>query len=140
MKPFNCVVFVAAVAGGAAAWAQTGAKKEAFVSADKATYSEVIPGVTRATVWGDPDKGAHGAFTKFVPGFDAGVHNHTHDLRIVVIKGAYVYKVDGRETRVGPGSFLFIPGGTKHWSGGDAKEGALFYQQGDARFDLNPIK
>jgi len=31
-------------------------------------------------------------------------------------------------------------GGTKHWSGGDAKEGALFYQEGLGKFDINPVK
>jgi len=35
---------------------------------------------------------------------------------------------------------LFIPGGTKHRSGGDPKEGALFYQEGLGKFDLNPVK
>ena len=71
---------------------------------------------------------------------DAGVHTHTNDLRIVVIKGAYLYRADGRETRVGPGGFLFVPGGTKHWSGGDPKDGAQFYQEGLGKFDLIPVK
>ena len=79
-------------------------------------------------------------FSRFAPGFDAGVHSHTSDLRIVVIKGAYLYRADGKETRVGPGDFLFIPGGTKHWSGGDAKDGALFYQDGLGKFDIVPVK
>ena len=57
-----------------------------------------------------------------------------------MIKGAYLYRADGRETRVGPGGFLFVPGGTKHWSGGDPKEGALFYQEGLGKFDLIPVK
>lgn len=138
------LVVTTVVSGCAVAWAQTArptAKKDViFVAADKATYKEVIPGASRATIWGDPDTGPHGAFTKFIPGFDAGMHTHTNDLRIVVIRGAYLYKADGKETRVGPGSFLFSPGGTKHWSGGDPKEGALFYQEGLGKFDLNPVK
>ena len=36
--------------------------------------------------------------------------------------------------------FIRIPGGTKHWSGGDAKEGALFYEEGQGKFDLIPAK
>ncbi len=134
-----------AVAACAIAWPPTAVqgqagKKEVFVSADKATFTEVIPGASRATAWGDPDKGPHGALTKFTPGFDAGTHTHTSDLRIVVIRGAYPYETDAGQTRVGPGSYLFVPGGIKHWSGGDPKEGALFYQEGLGKFDLNPVK
>jgi hypothetical protein len=38
-----------------------------------------------AAIWGDADKGAHATFTKFVPGFDAGVHPPTNDVWIVVV-------------------------------------------------------
>jgi quercetin dioxygenase-like cupin family protein len=54
------------------------------------------------------------------------MHTHTNDVSLVVIKGAYLYKDDVGEKRVGPGEFLFVPGGHKHWSGGDKTEGALF--------------
>jgi quercetin dioxygenase-like cupin family protein len=84
---------------------------------------------------GDPDKGPHATFTKFEPGFDAGMHSHTNDVSIVVIKGAYLYKDEAGEKRVGPGEFLFVPGGHKHWSGGDKTEGALFYEEGPGKFD-----
>ena len=82
----------------------------------------------------------HGTFTKFAPGYDAGMHTHTSDVWLVVIKGAYLYKDDEGEKRVGPGEFLRVPGGHKHWSGGDKAEGALFYQEGSGKFDLIPAK
>ena len=44
------------------------------------------------------------------------------------------------QTRVGGGDFLFVPGGTEHWSGGDRRDGALFYEEGVGKFDLNPVK
>ncbi len=114
-------------------------KKELiFFSAEKAEFKEVVPGSSRAVVWGN-EEGPHGALTRFVPGFDAGMHMHTNDGRIVVIKGAYLYKDASGEKRVGPGDFIWIPGGTKHWSGGDANEGALFYQESSGKFDLVPV-
>lgn len=137
---FLVVAVAAAACAVALAQDQPGKKQAKYVVPEKDGFKEVIPGVSRATAWGDPDAGPHGAFTKFVPGLDAGMHFHTSDLRIVVIKGAYLYKVDGKETRVGPGQFLSVPGGTKHWSGGDPKEGAFFYQEGVGKFDLNPVK
>src|SRR6478736_3869242 len=106
-----------------------------FVSASKAKFEEGPKGVSMAPVWGDDNSGAHATFTKFAPGYDAGMHTHTNDVSIVVIKGAYLYKDEAGEKRVGPGEYLFVPGGHKHWSGGDKTEGALFYQEGSGKFD-----
>ena len=113
-----------------------------FMDAATATYSATggDPGVTSAPIWGDATKGAHATFTKFQPGYDAGMHTHTNDVWLLVIKGAYLYKDENGEKRVGPGDFLSVPGGHKHWSGGDKKEGALFYEEGSAAFDFNPVK
>jgi hypothetical protein len=64
-------------------------KSVIYVTADKATFKQApTGGVSMATLWGDPDKGVHGTFTKFEPGYDAGMHTHTSDVWIVVIKGA----------------------------------------------------
>ena len=116
-------------------------KSVIYVTAEKATYKQApMGGVSMATVWGDPDKGVHGTFTKFVPGYDSGMHTHTNDVWIVGIKGAYLYKDEAGEKRVGPGDFLRVPGGHKHWSGGDKKEGALFYEESSGKFDFIPVK
>ena len=116
-------------------------KKVIFVAAEHATFKHsATAGVSMAVLWGDPDKGAHGTFTKFAPGYDAGMHTHTNDVWVVVIKGAYLYKDDQGEKRVGPGDFIRVPGGHKHWSGGDKAEGALFYEEGSGKFDLIPAK
>lgn len=109
-------------------------------SPDKGTYTEMVPGVTRSVVWGDPTKGAHATYTKFSPGFDAGMHTHTHDVWIVVIKGAYLYRDAAGDKKIGPGEFIRVAAAHPHWSGGDAKEGALFYQESDGSFDLIPAK
>ncbi len=109
------------------------------VSADRADYKEMFPGVSIAVLWGDPEADAHGAFTRFQPGFNAGTHTHTSDVWIVVLKGAYLYRDDSGEKRIGPGDFLRIPGGYQHWSGGDEKDGALFYQEAAGKFDLLPV-
>lgn len=115
-------------------------KKVVFVSADQAKYTAGSKGVSMAKIWGDSDKGAHATFTKFDPGQDNGMHTHTNDVWIVVLKGAYLYKDEAGEKRVAAGDFLRVPGGHKHWSGGDAKEGALFYEEGSGKFDLIPVK
>jgi quercetin dioxygenase-like cupin family protein len=115
-------------------------EKVIFVSADKAKFEATNSGVSMAAIWGDANTGAHGTFTKFAPGYDAGMHTHTNDISIAVVKGAYLYKDDAGEKRVGAGDFLRVPGGHKHWSGGDKKEGALFYEESSGKFDFVPAK
>jgi quercetin dioxygenase-like cupin family protein len=116
-------------------------KNVIYAAAEQATFKQSpMAGVSMAVLWGDPEKGAHGTFTKFAPGYDAGTHTHTSDVWLVVIKGAYLYKDDDGEKRVGPGDFIRIPGGHKHWSGGDKTDGTLFYQEGSGKFDLIPAK
>src|SRR5262249_11502515 len=113
------------------------AKKVVFVSGEKAEDKQMgsTQGVTQALIWGEPSKGSHATFTKFAPGFEAGMHTHTNDVWIVVVKGAYLYKDDAGEKRVGAGDFLRVPGGHMHWSGGDETEGALFYEESSGKFD-----
>ena len=113
-------------------------KKVIFASPSQAKFTATETGPSMVPIWGDANTGAHATFTKFVPGFDAGMHTHTNDVWIVGVKGAYLYKDDAGEKRVGPGDFLRVPGGHKHWSGGDKKEGALFYEESSGKFDLIP--
>jgi quercetin dioxygenase-like cupin family protein len=110
------------------------------VSMDEASFKEVAPGVSRAVLWGDHDKGPYGAFTEFEPEFDSGTNTQTNDIWIVVIQGFYLYKDDAGEKRLGPGDFIRIPGGTKHRSGGDKKWGTVFYEASDGKFDWVPAQ
>ena len=111
-----------------------------FARSRTAKYSQLVPGVASYVAWGDTANGPFGGFTRFRPGYDAGMHTHTADVLLVVLRGAYLYRDDAGAKRVGPGDFIRIPGGHKHWSGGDRKEGALFYQETFGKFDLIPAK
>jgi hypothetical protein len=63
------------------------------------------------------DKGPYGAFVKLVPGHSDGLHTHTNASRMVVLKGAYVFKPEGgAEQRVGP-AVSSVPGGNRHATG-----------------------
>jgi hypothetical protein len=47
--------------------------KVIFASADQASFTATPGGgPSMAAIWGDANQGAHGTFTKFAPGFDAG--------------------------------------------------------------------
>ena len=98
--------------------------------------------ITLAQLFGDSNADApHGEFITFPPNFDAGGwHVHTNTVNLVVLKGAYIYRDENGERRVGVGEFIRIPGGHRHWSGSDAKEGAVFYMHQEARMDQRPAQ
>jgi quercetin dioxygenase-like cupin family protein len=140
-------IFAAAAAGALSAVAAFGVAHSGdsagpvHVDPAAATYKELVPGAWQSVVWGDPTTGAHGAFTKFAPNFATGLHTHTNDLRIVVVKGAYVYKPEqGDAIRVTPGQYLLLPGGVRHSTGSDATQETVFYQEADGKFDLNLVE
>ena len=118
---------------------KSAAEEVILVSAHDAVYQAAAPHAAKAVIWGNAETGPHGAFTRFDAGADAGWHTHADDDWIVVLEGAYVYRDEAGEKRVGPGHFIRIPGGIEHRSGGDADEGALFYEESSGRFDLMPV-
>ena len=115
-------------------------KEPVLVESGKADFKQIVPGVKKKILWGDHDKGPYGAFTKFDPGLANPLHTHSSEVRIIVLQGAYIYKPQsGPERRVGPGSYISIPAGDMHVSGGDPKEGALFYEESPGKFDLKLV-
>jgi len=43
-------------------------KDAVVVDSSKADFKEVVPGVSKALLWGDPDKGPYATFTRLVAG------------------------------------------------------------------------
>jgi len=135
--------FVLVLAGlvflGAAASAQKNIKKEAILWAAEDLKWEPLagapPGVMSVMLWGDNTKGAYGGFTKFPAGFKAPLHYHTDATKIVVIKGAYTF--NGK--KYGPGSYVYVPAGVKHESGGVEDSESIFFIEQAGKFDLNPV-
>jgi quercetin dioxygenase-like cupin family protein len=107
-----------------------------ILKTDSLAWKEVRPGATMATLWGDPDKGPSGTFTRFTPGFKIGLHHHSSDLRIIVIEGVYILGSPEREKLAGPGSYVFEPAGYKHTTAADPKQGCLIYTESQGKFDV----
>ncbi|HEX4439798.1 MAG TPA: DUF4437 domain-containing protein [Thermoanaerobaculia bacterium] len=100
------------------------------------------PGVKIADVSGDHTKGAFSAFFKFPAGFSAPLHTHTNAMKLVVISGTVVQQPEGKpEFRLGPGSYLFQPGGDyKHTTACDKAAECVFFGEGIGAFDLKPVE
>jgi quercetin dioxygenase-like cupin family protein len=125
--------------GGEKAEKHEGKHDSKCVSCEHAEYKEAIPGVSRAVLSGDPEKGAYKAFTKFAPGVSHPMHSHPNEIWLVVLKGAYIQKDEkGVETRVEAGSAFHIPAGEKHMSSSDPKEGVVMFEESNEKFGMDP--
>ena len=128
------------VFGATVASAQKKMKKEPVLWAAEDLQWQPIqggpPGVMAVMLWGDNTKGAYGGLTKFPAGFKAPLHHHTNATKIVVIKGAYTY--NGK--KYGPGSYVYVPGGVLHESGGVEDSESIFFIEQSGKFDLIPAE
>lgn len=97
--------------------------------------------VQMAVLWGDPVKGAHGAFHKFKAGLVVGLHSHPSDHRIAVISGTLLEGPEGGpEKRLPAGSYVFQPHGVKHTTACDAASECLIFVTASGPFGLTPAE
>ncbi len=97
-------------------------------------------GVKMAVLWGDPAKGPHAAFHKFPAGFKAPLHTHSAQLRSVVVSGTIIHgEEDGKETRLGPGSYLMDPPSEKHTTACDAASECVMFVEANGKFDIKMV-
>lgn len=141
------VVFApAAVAAGAkAAPKAKSAAKPAIVmmAPDDLKWAPVPtnPDVMIAVVWGDPAKGPHAAFHKFKPGWSAGVHTHSADIKIAVVSGTLIGGPEGGpEKKLPAGSFEYQPHGVKHVTKCDMGSECIIFAVASGKFDIIPAE
>jgi quercetin dioxygenase-like cupin family protein len=73
-----------------------------------------FPGVKMAVLEGDPAKGPNHILIKLQDGFAAPLHHHSSDHFVTVVSGTLSLTVDGKETRLPPGSFFLFRGRKQH--------------------------
>lgn len=98
-------------------------------------------GILYSNLWGNMEKGAYGALMKLPAGMKNPLHTHTNDLKLVVLSGTFLYTPEGGdERRLGPGSYLFEPGGTPHISGTSDDGSCEVFQESSGKFDFVPAE
>jgi mannose-6-phosphate isomerase-like protein (cupin superfamily) len=111
-----------------------------IISADAVKWTAARPGQDVSVLWGDPRSGAYGRFNRFAGGFEDRPHYHTRDLRVVVVSGTIIERVgEGASQEVGPGTYLFIPGGTPHTHSCKAGSACVVFVQQDGPNDTVPV-
>jgi anti-sigma factor ChrR (cupin superfamily) len=156
MRPRNILAFSISVILAAPLVAQTpGAAKVSkapqasqpvFTAAADLKWTDLdpkgAPGVKVATLWGDPAKGAFGAYFKLPAGFAVPLHTHTNAMKVVFISGTYIQAPEGKsEVRLGPGSYMMQPGGNyRHTTSCDKASDCVFFVESSGKFDLKPVE
>lgn len=101
-----------------------------------------VKGAKQAILWGDPNKGAHGALVKFPAGTEVPLHTHSHEGRGVVISGTLAIALEDQPPKeLGPGSYFLVPAALKHKT--ICKSGAdhcLFLDQSPGAFDIKIVE
>lgn len=95
------------------------------------------PGVKMAVAWGNPEKGPHGAFHKLPAGFDAPLHFHTANHKVVVVSGTLILTPEGgTEKKLGPGSYFSFSGKKKHTTKCDAGADCVIFSDTAGPWDV----
>lgn len=97
-------------------------------------------GVHMAVGEGDPSKGASHFFLKFDKGFAAPDHHHTVDHYGTVISGTLILTVDGKESKLPPGSYFSFTGKKVHSTKCDAAADCVIEIDARGKWDVVPEK
>ena len=97
-------------------------------------------GVHMAVGDGDPGKGASHFFLKFDKGFSAPDHHHSANHYGTVVAGTLVLTVDGKESKLPPGSFFSFTGKKPHSTRCDATADCVLQIDARGKWDVVPEK
>jgi quercetin dioxygenase-like cupin family protein len=98
------------------------------------------PGTFTAYAEGDPAKGPAHFYLKYEKGFAGGLHYHTSDHGGWILSGTVIIEVDGKETRLPPGSFYFLEGKKPHVAKCDATADCVMTVDVRGKWDAVPVK
>jgi glyoxylate utilization-related uncharacterized protein len=93
-------------------------------------------GVSAAAVSGDMEKGPSRFFLKYPAGFVTPKHHHTTDHYVTVVSGTITLTVDGKDHKLGPGSYFALTQKIAHVAKVEGNEDAVFFIQADGPWDV----
>jgi quercetin dioxygenase-like cupin family protein len=142
--PAALALTLAATAIAPSAAAAEGPKvgKAVLLPASEIKWADVagFPGLKMAVLRGDPAKGAHHAMMKFPAGFASPPHHHSADHYVTVVSGTMLFTVDGKDTRLPPGSFFSYTGMKAHITKCEAGADCVLALDTRGKWDIVPEK
>ena len=103
-------------------------------------WKDMGNGVSAAPVSGDMDKGASRFYLKYPVGLVTPKHHHDADHYVTVVSGAITLTVDGKDHKLGPGSYFALTNKAPHVAKVEGKEEAVFFIQADGPWNVVPDK
>ena len=114
-----------------------GADKSVVVSkADLKWKNLGTSGVAAALVSGDMEKGASRFFLKYPVGLVTPLHHHTADHYVTVVSGTITLTVDGKDHKLGPGSYFELTQKKPHVAKVEGNEDAVMFIQAEKAWDV----
>jgi glyoxylate utilization-related uncharacterized protein len=136
LKHFMVMAVLAALTVGTPVLPAIGEGKSVIVTKADLKWKDMgAPGVAAAPVSGDMEKGASRFFLKYPVGFVSPKHHHTADHYVTVIFGTLTLTVDGKDHRLGPGSYFALTEKMSHIAKVEGNEEAVFFIQADGPWD-----
>ena len=93
-------------------------------------------GVAAALVSGDMEKGSSRFFLKYPVGLVTPLHHHTADHYVTVVSGTITLTVDGKDHKLGPGSYFELTQKKPHAAKVEGNEDAVMFIQAEKAWDV----
>ena len=134
-KLMAMVILAAAIA--MASSVVIGAEKTMVIAQDQLTWKDMgIPGIKSAVVTGDMAKGPSRFFLTYPVGFTSPAHHHTPDHYVTLVSGSLTLTVDGKDTKLMPGSFFALTNKAVHVAKVEGDQPAVMFIQADGPWDV----
>ena len=136
LKHVMFVAISATLIAGASMMALAAGDSVVVAKADLKWKEMGIPGLAAAPVSGDMTKGASRFFLKYPVGFVSPKHHHTADHYVTLVSGTITLTVDGKDHKLGPGSYFALTKKSVHVAKVEGNEEAVFFIQADQPWDV----
>ena len=136
MKHIRIMVISAALIASASVPAFGADKSPIVPKADLKWQKLGNAGVAAALVSGDMEKGASRFFLKYPVGLVTPMHHHTADHYVTLVSGTITLTVDGKDHKLGPGSYFELTQKKPHAAKVEGKEDAVFFIQAEKAWDV----
>ena len=116
---------------------------DTVLTASTLKYTPVTTSITQvshAVLWGDPNTGGYGVFTKIKAGYKDPFHTSSSDVRVTIISGTFLYGTSAGEKKLAAGSYMVIPAGVQHTEGADAGADCLYLEQSTGKYEMKILQ
>lgn len=113
-----------------------GADSAVVVAKADLKWKDMGNGITAAPVSGNMEKGASRFFLKYPVGLVTPKHHHDADHYVTVVSGTITLTAEGKDHKLGPGSYFALTNKAPHAAKVEGNEDAVFFIQADGPWNV----